>query len=884
MSERDLERLFQDFRERGDVSALAEVFDRTSDELLTVALHLVTEPAQAEDVVQATFLTAIQRAESFDATREVRPWLVGILANQAARVRSERARGIDPTRLESRVQPDPSEELERAEVAQVLARAVEDLPEPYRAAVKRHVLDGERAVDIARQSGVAAGTVRMHILRGLERLRRALPATMLGAGAWPVRGNDSVRSTVLEAARTKARVLAASTTASTATGISAPLWTIGGLLVLAKIMLGVLALLVGAFFLWHFAQGHETPASSVELVASTTPASVPAPPDSPPASDLARRSAATEQPKAPPNPPSSAGWWLAGSVTGLDGQPAKDTLITVRRTLADEVIQASCDASGHFSVDVTTFFASASPPELLVDAEHPANRDGSAIVQVSAEDVERGRSARVDIPVEVRLIPFACVIGSVSLPDRSSGPFLVRLYPSSAKPDVAPGLEPVGGDKKGGFKFHVKAPGEVTVRAAGDGCLPAERTTTARAGETTDVGVIELSRGDVTIEGDVRLPFDRGNIRLRVHALRSDVTWDERDGWFDPDRQLLGRSQFALVDAAGHFRMTGLSTGEWNLGLNSATDGVCVAWQETVPCRAPTSGVILGKRLGRVVVDVESDGHPCPAVRVIAHRPESMDQATTGADGHATFLSDLDHDLDLDARFGEVKSPRTVLLASERGPDMVQVILLPAIPTGRATLALQPVGAKPESAVLLLHVPGSFQEKSSHAKLLEGRYTFANVPAGKWKAEAAPPSVVLYGAGGGEFLCNDRFDLDLADGQVLMLPVNFVEGGRVHVEVEGWTKTTEDHGNGFWAHVRVLDETEQDVEAVFAVRKYEKGMMTTSTMRGSIPLDNESEMAQALRPGVYRLVLDSKVWETPPISFRVVANEMVTVRVPLTKR
>jgi RNA polymerase sigma-70 factor (ECF subfamily) len=155
--ERDLESLFTAFRERGDVGALAQVFDATSDELMTVALHLVGDAAQAEDLVQATFLTAIQRAETFDAQRALTPWLVGILANQAARSRAERARGVDATRIETRVQPGPPEEIERAEVAQILARAVDDLPEPYRGAVKRHVIDGERAVDIARQSGIAQG-------------------------------------------------------------------------------------------------------------------------------------------------------------------------------------------------------------------------------------------------------------------------------------------------------------------------------------------------------------------------------------------------------------------------------------------------------------------------------------------------------------------------------------------------------------------------------------------------------------------------------------------------------------------------------------------------------------------------------------------------------
>lgn len=50
MDEHELERLFERFRARGELSALGEVFDRTASGLLTLAVHLVRDPVEAEDL------------------------------------------------------------------------------------------------------------------------------------------------------------------------------------------------------------------------------------------------------------------------------------------------------------------------------------------------------------------------------------------------------------------------------------------------------------------------------------------------------------------------------------------------------------------------------------------------------------------------------------------------------------------------------------------------------------------------------------------------------------------------------------------------------------------------------------------------------------------
>src|ERR1051325_4484976 len=96
--------IFARWRASGDPKLLAQVFDRAAPELLRVAIHLVGEPGAAEDLVQATFVTAIERAQVFDATRKLEAWAGGILANHARDLQRDAARAPDPQRFEERLE------------------------------------------------------------------------------------------------------------------------------------------------------------------------------------------------------------------------------------------------------------------------------------------------------------------------------------------------------------------------------------------------------------------------------------------------------------------------------------------------------------------------------------------------------------------------------------------------------------------------------------------------------------------------------------------------------------------------------------------------------------------------------------------------------------
>ena len=83
---------FVRFCRTGAPEALAQVFDRTAGQLLLVAMHLTRDGALAEDLVQGTFVAAIQSADGFAPGRRVLPWLLGILAHLASGARRQAAR------------------------------------------------------------------------------------------------------------------------------------------------------------------------------------------------------------------------------------------------------------------------------------------------------------------------------------------------------------------------------------------------------------------------------------------------------------------------------------------------------------------------------------------------------------------------------------------------------------------------------------------------------------------------------------------------------------------------------------------------------------------------------------------------------------------------
>ncbi|MCA8952652.1 MAG: RNA polymerase sigma factor, partial [Planctomycetes bacterium] len=176
MHRRSDEELFVAYRRHRDTDALGVLFRRRVEELLRLAVFLAERPSDAEDLVQATFLSAISRAETFHEGSRVMSWLCGILTNHARMLRrAERRRLADLGAADSDPAPQPIHAALRAEVRQALDQGIGNLPEPYRSVLTLYLREGLDSREISRRLARPRATVRKQMERALDRLRTALP-------------------------------------------------------------------------------------------------------------------------------------------------------------------------------------------------------------------------------------------------------------------------------------------------------------------------------------------------------------------------------------------------------------------------------------------------------------------------------------------------------------------------------------------------------------------------------------------------------------------------------------------------------------------------------------------------------------------------------------
>jgi RNA polymerase sigma-70 factor (ECF subfamily) len=164
----------------GDEGALAELYDLFGRAAYALALRIVRDAAQAEDVVQEAFLDLWRSAARFDPARS-RPasYLLTFVHRRAVDlIRREQARpqrGGDVEDIASRANADdPPASLIVSEQGASVRRALADLPPPQRQVLELAYFKGLSQSEIAEHLGEPLGTVKSRTHVALARLRELL--------------------------------------------------------------------------------------------------------------------------------------------------------------------------------------------------------------------------------------------------------------------------------------------------------------------------------------------------------------------------------------------------------------------------------------------------------------------------------------------------------------------------------------------------------------------------------------------------------------------------------------------------------------------------------------------------------------------------------------
>jgi RNA polymerase sigma-70 factor, ECF subfamily len=180
------EQLVQLARDRDEVAVRA-ITQRYNRRLFRVARSILRDDAEAEDVVQETYVRAFTGLDHFRGDSGFGTWITRIAMNEAlGRLRKRRptveweSHGENRTQAEivdfpvSAASKDPERIMAQGEIRALLERAIDELPDAFRAVFVARLVEGMTVAETADLFGLQTETVKTRLHRARALLRDAL--------------------------------------------------------------------------------------------------------------------------------------------------------------------------------------------------------------------------------------------------------------------------------------------------------------------------------------------------------------------------------------------------------------------------------------------------------------------------------------------------------------------------------------------------------------------------------------------------------------------------------------------------------------------------------------------------------------------------------------
>jgi RNA polymerase sigma-70 factor (ECF subfamily) len=161
---------------QGSTEALSCIYQKYLDDLLTLAVGLLKDQNEAEDIVQDVFVSFVKSANNFRLRGSLRAYLATSVVNRVRDIIRKRCtRSLNRDRLRTDIDSQgPDHSLIYSEQCQLLIRALDELPYQQREAVLLRLKSDMKFREIAKVQDVSVHTVMARYKGGLNRLKSSL--------------------------------------------------------------------------------------------------------------------------------------------------------------------------------------------------------------------------------------------------------------------------------------------------------------------------------------------------------------------------------------------------------------------------------------------------------------------------------------------------------------------------------------------------------------------------------------------------------------------------------------------------------------------------------------------------------------------------------------
>ncbi len=166
---------------RGDTEAFGTLVERYDRAVYHLAYRTLHDTEEARDATQEAFFKAYRSLRTFKPGSKFSTWIFAIVYHACCDRLARRKRYSNeemPERADG--SPTPEQSAIAGDEARRLRAAIEALPEKYRTVITLYHLQGKQYDEIATVLGLPMGTVKTHLFRAKEQLRRLLDENAMG--------------------------------------------------------------------------------------------------------------------------------------------------------------------------------------------------------------------------------------------------------------------------------------------------------------------------------------------------------------------------------------------------------------------------------------------------------------------------------------------------------------------------------------------------------------------------------------------------------------------------------------------------------------------------------------------------------------------------------